>query len=1064
MNARSLRVRLLLLVALALLPALGLIVFSAWEERTEAEVRARQQAHQLARLAVDEEKRLVGETRHLLSILSHIPYVLVPELLPRCLESLPRIRQQNPIYANIGMTDAEGRLLCSALPFTPPVEFSDRAWFRRAVAGRDFAIGDYLVGRLTGVPSVGMGYPVYGPDGRLLKVLYATLDLAWLHELAKTLPLPPGSVVVVVDAGGTVLFRHPDPDRKWAGQPAPERQELKALLAQGCKGEAEFAGQDGVPRLNAIEPLQQVDGKCAYVRVGIPREAVFGEIERRFLRDVAALLAVALLAFAAAWFGGEWLVLRRLHAIGGAARRFGEGDLAARTGLPPAADELGQLAASFDAMADGIAEREHRLDEADRGLRRANRAMTVLSAGNRTMLRASDEQALLEDMCRIVVDPGGYVMAWVGYRGAGDAIAPVAHAGVDPGRIDPRCLTTDSERSAGMASGAALRTGAAALYRAAPESQPPSCMAVSGCVAALALPLTDSGGAFGVLTIYAADADAFDAAEIELLEEAAADLAYGIGRLRDQARRREAEEANRIKSEFLANMSHELRTPLNAIIGFSDVLKDGLLGELSPEQREYVADIHKSGRHLLSLINDILDLSKVEAGKMTLDLERAEAEALLENSLAVIREKVAAHRIAVERNVEDGLPPIGVDPRKAKQIIYNLLSNAVKFTPDGGRVTLAARRVGRRQVEDWSADRPYLMRLPLPPGDWSEFLEISVADTGIGIRPEDAPRLFQPFSQLDASLSRRYEGTGLGLVMVMKMAQLHGGTVAVASAPGEGSCFTVWLPWRLPTPETAAPPAVPAEGAERCLALVVEDDDAAAEVMRLQLAAEGLHVTRAASAEAALALMGSRHPAVIVLDILLPGMDGWDFLACCKAAGSPWAGVPVVIASVAADSQRGFSLGAAQVLQKPVSRTELVDALHRVGLCPPAGKDCKVLIVDDDPKAVDLLAAYLAEPGYAVLRAYGGREGIAMARDERPDLLVLDLMMPEVTGFDVVEALRGQAETAAIPVIVVTAKTLTAEDRAQLNGDVVAIMEKASFNHGRFAAEVRRAMAGRGAA
>lgn len=1060
---RSLRARLLSLVMLALLPAFGLVIFTTWEEKASADARARQQMRQLATLVAGEEKRLIGETRFLLSILANLPYVFVPELLPRCQESLPRIRQQNRMFANIGMTDPNGMLLCSAIPFASPVNFGDRSWFRRAVAGKGFAIGDYLVGRLTGVPSVVVSYPVYGPDGKLLKVLYAALDLAWLKEMAAGLPLPPGSVVVVADAGGTTLFRHPDPENMWVGRPAPESDELKTLMARDCKGEAEFVGQDGVMRLNAIEPLQLLDGRCVYVRVGVPHETVFGEIERQFQRNIALMLCVALAAFAAAWYGGEWLVLRRVHAIDEAARRFGEGDMEARSGLPRAEDELGRLAASFDAMADGIEAREHRLSEADRSLRRVNRAMMVLSAGNRAMLRSMDEQTLIEDMCRVIVDPGGYVMAWVGYRGAGDTIVPMAHAGVAPDRIDPRCLTTDIENSEGTSPGAALRTGAVAVYRAAAGARLPSCMIASDCVVALSLPLVDGGGAFGALTIYAAEPDAFDDAEIELLKEAAADLTYGIGRLRDQARRREAEEANRIKSEFLANMSHELRTPLNAIIGFSEVLKDGLLGELSAQQREYIGDIHDSGRHLLSLINDILDLSKVEAGKMALDLEPSQVATLLENSLSVIREKAGAHRIALAQVVEAELPSIEVDSRKTKQIIYNLLSNAVKFTPDGGQVSLRVRRASRADVENWSADRPYVMRRPLPRGAWPDFLEIAVSDTGIGIGPEDAPRLFQPFSQLDSSLSRRYEGTGLGLLLVMKMAELHGGTVAVASAPGEGSCFTVWLPWRHPTTENAVPPAVAAAGAEPRLALVVEDDDAAAEVVRVQLESEGLRVLRVSSAEAALELTSSRQPAVIVLDVMLPGMDGWDFLAHCKAAGSAWVGVPIVIVSIAADHQRGFSLGAAYVLQKPVRREEMLGAMHSLGLGPPTGNGCRVLIVDDDPKAVDVLAAYLAELGCTVLRAFGGREGIEMARRESPDLLLLDLMMPEVSGFDVVEALREKSETAAIPIIVVTAKTLTVDERAQLNGHVTAVIEKASFNHGRFGAEVRRALGRRAA-
>lgn len=518
------------------------------------------------------------------------------------------------------------------------------------------------------------------------------------------------------------------------------------------------------------------------------------------------------------------------------------------------------------------------------------------------------------------------------------------------------------------------------------------------------------------------------------------------------------QEASLRKSEFLANMSHELRTPLNAIIGFSEVLKDGLLGDMSAQQREYVTDIFTSGRHLLTLINDILDLSKVEAGKMVLDLEHLEVGAILDSSLSIVREKAVAHRIGLVKDIPANLGPVLLDARKTRQIVYNLLSNAVKFTPDGGQVVLRARRVARQAVENWSSGCANSMCLPLPASDFAAFLEISVDDDGIGIKPEDSPRLFQPFSQLDASLARRFEGTGLGLAMVMSMAQLHGGTVAVASNPGQGSRFTVWLPWREATSARTAPPApAPAERGGG-LALVVEDNDAAAELARLQLEAEGLEVIRVGSAEAAFELLPTRHPQLIVLDILLPGMDGWDFLARIKQPDSPWTAVPVVICSIVADARKGFSLGAAQVLQKPVSRDEFTSALQHLGFRPQARNGLKIMIVDDDPKAVELLAAYLAETGCRVLRSYGGRDGIEMAHRERPDLMVLDLIMPEVSGFDVVDALKNCPATAAIPIVVVTVKEILPADRALLNGYVSAILGKADFNQASFISEVRRAL------
>jgi PAS domain S-box-containing protein len=259
----------------------------------------------------------------------------------------------------------------------------------------------------------------------------------------------------------------------------------------------------------------------------------------------------------------------------------------------------------------------------------------------------------------------------------------------------------------------------------------------------------------------------------------------------------ELEEASRMKSEFLANMSHELRTPLNSIIGFSEVLKDGLMGEMTGQQRESIRNIFSSGSHLLSLINEILDLSKIEAGKMTLNLELVHLSVLLADSMSVIKEAAANRGIRVEMEAAPDLGSIQADPRKLKQILYNLLSNAVKFTEEGGRVTLRAAMVPQAKVGQLSGlgqGRSF----PFPDNEFVEFLEVTVADSGIGISPEGLERLFIPFSQVDGGLSRKFEGTGLGLAMVKLLAELHEGTVAVQSTVGEGSCFTVWLPLRPP--------------------------------------------------------------------------------------------------------------------------------------------------------------------------------------------------------------------------------------------------------------------------
>ncbi len=525
----------------------------------------------------------------------------------------------------------------------------------------------------------------------------------------------------------------------------------------------------------------------------------------------------------------------------------------------------------------------------------------------------------------------------------------------------------------------------------------------------------------------------------------------------------ELEDASRMKSEFLANMSHELRTPLNAIIGFSEVLRDGLLGDMTDKQRGFIGDIFSSGKHLLALINDILDLSKVEAGKMSLDLEHVQLSSLFANSLSIIREKAALRHINLEMDIGKGLDSPRLDGRKVKQIVYNLLSNAVKFTSESGEVTLRASLVSRADVGQLSASWAG-RSFPLPHGQFENFIEICVSDSGMGISPDGMQRLFKPFSQIDTGLARKFEGTGLGLAMVKLLAELHGGTVAVESAEGEGSRFRVWLPIRdadeaLPVvPRPAAPASVMTLPGERT-ALVVEDDFKSADLIRVQLEAEGFKVLHAATAEAALELAEQQPLTLITLDIMLPGMDGWEFLTRVKQLPT-LTRIPVVIISIVADPNRGFALGAAAVMQKPISRQELYDSLHQLGLFPIRhGETLKVLIVDDDPKAVDLLAIRVGELATTVLRAYGGREAIEIATRERPDLIILDLMMPEVSGFDVVDALNLHSGTSQIPVIVVTAKHITNSDRARLNGYVTAIMAKAGLDPDRFTAEVRRAVA-----
>ncbi len=368
------------------------------------------------------------------------------------------------------------------------------------------------------------------------------------------------------------------------------------------------------------------------------------------------------------------------------------------------------------------------------------------------------------------------------------------------------------------------------------------------------------------------------------------------------------------------------------------------MGEMTDQQRGFIGDIFSSGKHLLSLINDILDLSKVEAGKMMLDLEPVQVSSLFANSLSIIREKAAARQIRLSMDAAEELGFIQADARKVKQIVYNLLSNAVKFTVEGGQVTLRARRVPRAEVGQPSgswAGRTF----PLAADNaFAEFLEISVTDSGIGIVPEGLERLFKPFSQIDSGLARKFEGTGLGLAMVKLLAELHGGAVAVESAVGEGSRFTVWLPLRAPVaPEDPSVPSAKSPAPGRTAA-----GDGSAHCARggRRRQVRGAYPRAARSrglqgactppsAEAALHLAVQQPLSLITLDILLPNMDGWEFLGRIKQTPA-LSHIPVVIISIVADHNKGFALGAAAIMQKPISRQELHESLVELGLFPLA--------------------------------------------------------------------------------------------------------------------------------
>jgi CheY-like chemotaxis protein len=379
--------------------------------------------------------------------------------------------------------------------------------------------------------------------------------------------------------------------------------------------------------------------------------------------------------------------------------------------------------------------------------------------------------------------------------------------------------------------------------------------------------------------------------------------------------------------------------------------------------------------------------------------------------------------LQVEIDVEEGLASVLLDQAKLKQIMYNLLSNAIKFTPERGRIRITARR----------------------PPDTAAGIEIAVADTGIGIKPEDQQRVFLDFEQLESAYVREQQGTGLGLALTKKLVELHGGRIWVESEFGRGSTFRFVLPLRVRTRVTprpiAAPREAPVQRGAGSLVLVVEDDQHAGDLLGHYLSEAGYRVAHASSGAQALALARSLKPDAITLDILLPGEDGLAILTQFKASPET-KDIPVVVVSITEHRELGLSLGAVEWFVKPVQRDGFVKAVRRAVGVLPAGSTPTVLVVDDDPAAVELVTDLLTLQGFRVMAAYDGHQGIAAALAQRPDVIVLDLIMPGLNGFEVVRRLRDHPIGRNIPILVYTGKELTVADRAQLQDSVLAVVSK----------------------
>lgn len=543
-----------------------------------------------------------------------------------------------------------------------------------------------------------------------------------------------------------------------------------------------------------------------------------------------------------------------------------------------------------------------------------------------------------------------------------------------------------------------------------------------------------------------ADGSAFPL-EVVVSQTITLDEAFYTGTFRDITQLRQtlteletardaAEAANRSKSVFLANMSHELRTPLNAIIGYSEMLQEDA-EEVG--QEAFIPDLEKinvAGKHLLKLIDDVLDISKIEAGKMDLFLETFDLASMIEDVATTIKPLVAKNNNRLTVTYADDLGFIHADLTKVRQILFNLLSNAAKFTQQGAITLTAQRAAGATDIV------------------------FQVADTGIGLSPDQIAKLFQEFTQADASTTRKYGGTGLGLALSRRFCQMMGGEISVESSLNEGTVFTVRLPARVataapgigPSLSPALPLELPVEQAGLAAILVIDDDPDSRDLLSRFLQKEGFQVVSAPNGEIGLRMARELHPLAITLDVMMAGMDGWSVLTALKA-DPELSDIPVIMLTMVSDKNLGYALGAADYLMKPINRERLLATLQKYRC---AAASCRVLLVEDEPDIRELVRRTLEKEGWQVTEAENGRVALERMAENAPELILLDLMMPEMDGFQFITAKQARPEWEAIPTIIVTAMDLSAEERQQLNGSVQYVLQKGAYTHAELLQEVRR--------
>jgi signal transduction histidine kinase/CheY-like chemotaxis protein len=880
-------------------------------------------------------------------------------------------------------------------------------------------------------------------------VSVAEVNLKLIWDVVSQIKVGERGHAYVVDAQGR-LIAHPDISLVLRNTDMSKLAQVRAARASTSGPATPDSPAETVQEAENIEGRKVLTAYAPVAPLGwlmfveLPAEEAYAPLYAALKRLAFVLLGALGFAVLAGMFLAGRMV-GPIQALQTGAARIGRGDLSQRIAIKTG-DELEALADQFNDMAGQLQEsyaglekkveqRTHELETRSRELAQSVGELRALGEVTQAVNSTLDHATVLSTIVAKAVELSG---TEAGSIYVVDPITQGLHLRASHGMSEELIAELNrqgvdlSEKTIADAAAQRAPVQTPDLKNAAP-SPVLDILLRAGFRAVLIVPLLGPESLIGMLVVRRKAPGEFPQHTVDLLQTFAAQSVLAIQNANlfaeVEEKSRQLEMASQHKSQFVASMSHELRTPLNAIIGLTEMMVNNAVRFGTEKAAEPLRRVHRAGTHLLGLINQVLDLSKIEAGKLELSPETVNLVPLLEDVIGTARQLAEQNKNRLVVESPENLGTLTVDPMRLRQILLNLLSNACKFTKQG-EVKLRVKKVV----------------------DGRSWIEISVADTGIGLTPEQQAKLFEEFTQADSSTARQYGGTGLGLAITRKLARMMGGDVTVTSESGKGSVFTVRLPAGAASPATLSSGSDGGRSPTADCVLVIDDDATARELIADHLKAEGFSVVTAPGGAEGLRLAKELRPTAITLDVMMPDVDGWSVLAALRQ-DAELAEIPVIMITIVDEHRRGIALGAVGYLTKPIDRERLHRLVSRFrAQVPPT----RVLLVEDDAVQRERMRGWLEGPQWNVQEAENGREALNRIQERKPDVILLDLMMPEMDGFAVVAALQKEVGWRDIPVIVITSLDLDAKDRARLNSGVQSVLVKERFQPADLVERIRR--------